>query len=153
MPAHSIGPWYAVDLTEVTAPEDRDGNCLEIWDCECLTVATPRRGGDWPGEYQGNAQLIATAPDLLRACIEVLQEVDKARSHNRPGGVRTNGGPPMLHGLAPSYLQQLERLMEVVVTRAGVVIEPGDPEEDDVYYVESDDMALMQRKLLHEDCK
>ena len=135
MPAHSIGPWYAVDLTEVTAPEDRDGNCLEIWDCECLTVATPRRGGDWPGQYQGNAQLIATAPDLLRACIQVLQEVDKAR----------------LHGLAPSYLQQLELLIERVVTQAGVAIEPGDPEEDNVYYVESDDMALMQRKLLHGD--
>jgi hypothetical protein len=72
---HTPGPWkryegYGVDFRRpviTDAIPDRDGKCVA--NCICYVATT---NGNW----DGNAKLIAAAPDLLTACINVAKSME-----------------------------------------------------------------------------
>lgn len=64
MSKHTPGPWRAT-LKTVTAPETEDRLALEV-----------RIHGGNVDDNRANARLIAAAPELLEALVELLAEVE-----------------------------------------------------------------------------
>lgn len=76
MSAHTPGPWKAV--SDVASAEF---DCMEIAEVAYMRVV-PERGG-WPraGTPENDAYLIAAAPELLEACVAMIEWDEREKDH------------------------------------------------------------------------
>ena len=61
---HTPGPWILDEDHEVVV--DEQGNCIAMWATDSGAPITP-----------GDLKLIAAAPDLLKACMDLIDQVEK----------------------------------------------------------------------------
>lgn len=89
MSTHTPGPWSTTPMQSSIWANDGETKIATIADLPWVTTASGRRTSDFMTE-NANARLIAAAPELLDALIEMLDASNKPANERWLSNVRSN---------------------------------------------------------------